>query len=237
MATVALWAVAAWQAEALPGPERLAQELAQDPRQTETAKAPFAVTVGGLRYRVEPLHDYAIAGLVVSEHRAESWWRRTTFHSRRNDRLNVKDVCLIWGRNAVSGSYRLAGFSSGEFTCYLRLATAEAARAFDPRALSNNHLLAVEEGLRRRLRDLRRGDQIVLRGYLARYSHNHGFAYARGTSVSRDDTGNGACETLYVSELRLLRPGHPGWRLAAQLAPLGLLAGLVAWFRLPLPPR
>ena len=55
--------------------------------------------------------------------------------------------------------------------------------------------------------------------------------------MSRDDTGNGACETLYVSELRLLRPGHPGWRLAAQLAPLGLLAGLVAWFRLPLPPR
>ena len=159
------------------------------------------------------------------------------FHSRANDRLNVKDLCVIWGENATNGSYRRARFHSGEFTCFVRFPSVPAAQAFVPRALSNNHLLAVDPELRRQLRALRRGDQIALSGYLASYGHTEGQGYWRGTSVSREDTGNGACETLFVTQLQVLHPANPGWRLASRLAPLGLLAGVVAWLRLPVPAR
>lgn len=237
LAALVFWPLARWRARALPPPRQLDQSLRREPRQRPTERAPFTVRLAGLTYRVRPEYTYALEGLVVSEHITDSWWRPSSFHTRVGDRLNVKDVCVIWGENAANGSYRQARFHSGEFTCYVRFPAAAPAQAFVPRALSNNHLLAVDPDLRQQLRELRRGDQIALRGYLASYSHNEGQGYRRGTSVSRDDTGNGACETLFVTEVRILRPGNPGWRLASRLAPLGLLAGLVAWLRLPVPTR
>jgi hypothetical protein len=243
LGALAFWPLARWQARALPPADRLEASLRQEPRQRPTDRAPFTVEVEGISYRVEPKFSYAIEGLVVSEHVTESWWRPASFHARANDRLNVKDVCVVWGENAANGSYRRARFHSGEFTCFVRFPSAPAAQAFVPRALSNNHLLAVDPALRRQLRDLRRGDQIALRGYLASYSHDQatetgsGQGYWRGTSISRDDTGNGACETLFVTQLQVLRPASPGWRLASRLAPLGLLAGVLAWVRLPVPKR
>jgi hypothetical protein len=232
-----LWVLAACRSESLPLPEELVAAVRREPRQSATAREPFAVTVGGIRYRVEPQYDYEIQGLVVSEHRSESWWRRTTFHRMASDFLNVKDLCVVWGPTAMAGVYRGMEFSSGEFTCYARPRSAEAARHFDPTALSNNHLLAAEEGLRERLRKLRRGDQIRLRGQLAAYGHDHGFPFRRGTSTRRDDTGNGACETIYVNELEVLRPGNGLWRGVAGVAPMGLVAAGIAWLRLPLPKR
>lgn len=237
LGALAFWPVASWRARALPPAHQLDPALSQEPRQRPTDRAPFTVSLEGITYTVEPQFSYAIEGLVVSEHVTEAWWRPVTFHSRANDHLNVKDVCVIWGENAANGSYRQARFHSGEFTCYVRFPSAPASQAFVPRALSNNHLLAVDPSLRRQLRELRRGDQIALRGYLASYGHNEGPGYWRGTSISRDDTGNGACETLFVTEVTVLRPASPGWRLAARLAPLGLLAGVVAWLRLPVPSR
>jgi hypothetical protein len=243
LGALAFWPLARWRASSLPPPGQLDPALHQEPRQRPTERAPFTAEVEGIRYRVEPQFSYAIEGLVVSEHVTEAWWRPAGFHARANDRLNVKDLCVIWGENAANGSYRRARFHSGEFTCYVRFPSAPATQAFVPRALSNNHLLAVDPALRRQLRQLRRGDQIALRGYLASYGHDQatgtggGRGYWRGTSISRDDTGNGACETLFVTEARVLRPASPGWRLASRLAPLGLLAGVLAWLRLPLPER
>lgn len=249
LGALVFWPLARWQARSLPPPDQLEASLRQEPRQRPTDRAPFTVELEGIRYRVEPQFSYAIEGLVVSEHVTESWWRPASFHARANDRLNVKDLCVIWGENAANGSYRQARFHSGEFTCFVRFPSGPAGQAFVPRALSNNHLLAVDPALRRQLRNLRRGDQIALRGYLASYGHDQakdrdqatgtgsGQGYRRGTSISRDDTGNGACETIYVTEARVLRPASPGWRLASRLAPLGLLAGVMAWLRLPVPKR
>ena len=42
-----------------------------------------------------------------------------------------------------------------------------------------------------------------MRGWLAGYSNDDGFR--RGTSTTRDDTGNGACETIYVDEFQIDR--------------------------------
>jgi len=243
LGALAFWPLASWRARSLPPPGQLDPALRQEPRQLPSDRAPFTVELEGITYRVQPQFSYALEGLVVSEHVTASWWRPRTFHTRANDHLNVKDLCVIWGENAANGSYRQARFHSGEFTCYVRFPSAPASQAFVPRALSNNHLLAADPALRRQLRELRRGDQIALRGYLAGYGHNQatgtgsGQSYWRGTSVSRDDTGNGACETLFVTDLQVLRPASPGWRLASSLAPLGLLAGVLAWLRLPVPTR
>ena len=55
------------------------------------------------------------------------------------------------------------------------------------------------------------GDQIYLKGYLSQYSHSNN-SFNRGTSITRTDTGNGACETIYIEEYEILKKANPLWR-------------------------
>ena len=71
------------------------------------------------------------------------------------------------------------------------------------------------------------GDQIHFEGYLSSYSNASGFH--RGTSTIRTDTGNGACETVYVTEFDISDPAPRGWRKLQSAALWGLLLSSAAW--------
>jgi hypothetical protein len=216
----------------LPEPQTLSAELLDEPVQRAVSRAPMPVSVGGIDYSVQPLYAYDLYGMVVSKHDATTWW--DYLHKEWNDKLNVIDLCVVWGENVRSGAYRSINFSSGQFTCNYETSSNEAWAAFDTEAISNNHLLSDDPGLARAMREVRIGDQIHFSGYLAEYSHNHGFAFKRGTSTVRTDSGNGACETVYVEDFEVLRRGGGSW-LKVQWAGIGMMVlGLLAWFLLPM---
>ena len=73
----------------------------------------------------------------------------------------------------------------------------------------DKHLLTADDHLRDRISDVRIGDRVRGRGWLVSYSNDDGFR--RDTSTTRDDTGNGACETIYVEDYRVLRSMDNGW--------------------------
>jgi hypothetical protein len=226
-----LLAASLWQRHALPAPAELRAELQQEPVQEPTRTAPFQTTVGGVTYTIKPIADYEIWGLVVSSHDSDTWW--DWIHKASNDHLNVVDLCVVFAENAQSGGYVGLDYSSGQFVCYVQTSSSDKWQRFSMRALSNNHLLADRPSIARLLRDVQIGDQVRIRGYLAEYAHNHGFAFKRGTSLTRDDTGNGACETVYVQDVELLRAGGGPWRWLKWVA-LGLIAaGLIGWLRAP----
>jgi hypothetical protein len=231
-----LLAIAAslWMRHALPEPHETLPALQREPLQVAEQLAPFTVGAGGVTYTVRPLYRYEIHGLVVSRHDTAVWW--DVLHRKDwNDHLNVVDLCLIWGPNLRNDAYRAIRFWSEVFTCNAGTDSSETWARFDENALSNNHLLASDGGIVRLLRRVRPGDQIVVRGYLAEYAHDHGRAFRRGTSTVRTDRGNGACETIWVTEATLLREANRGWRA---LLPAGVgaivLAVLLGWFA-PLP--
>ena len=225
--------LAAWsQRDALPAPERLAAVIFDEPLQKPTDRDAFRTTVGGIEYTVRPLYSYDLSGLIVSKHNADSWW--DWIHKAAHDRLNVTDLCVVWGTNARSGVYRELDFSSGEFVCYVQTSSDAVWSAFDMAALSNNHLLTDDPATARLLRDVRVGDQVHFRGYLAEYSHHHEFNFFRGTSTTRTDTGNGACETVFTTEVEVLRSGNRGWRIAFWGAAAALVAAVIAWLTVPM---
>ncbi len=216
---------------ALPGPAELRPELRNEPAQEPALAAPFQSTVGGVTYAVKPLADYEIWGLVVSNHDTSTWWN--WIHKASNDHLNVVDLCVVFAENVISGGYIGLDYSSGQFVCNVQTNSTEKWQRFSMRALSNNHLLADRPSIVAKLRDVRIGDQVRIRGWLAEYAHNQGFAFARGTSLTRDDTGNGACETIYVQEVEVLRDGGRPWRWLLWPA-IGLIAaGAILWLRAP----
>lgn len=215
----------------LPRPETLSPAVREEPLQQATRVAPFATHAAGVDYRVVPQFDYDIAGLVVSRHDTATWW--DTIHADSNDHLNVVDLCLVWGANAADGAYRHMRFHNGQFTCYYEYPGGVPVTAAHVRAISNNHLLTADASIARTLRRLRVGDQVRLRGQLASYSHDAGFAFTRGTSTSRDDSENGACETIFVDTVEVIGRA-PSWPRALFWSGLALLGlGLVAWFRAP----
>lgn len=227
---------AAWLRHDLPAPQRLLDSLQQEPEQVQVREPAFNATVGGVTYTINPLYTYEIHGLVVSRHDTSTWWNY--LHREWNDHLNVVDFCVVWGRNTTSGVYRKLSYSSGQFTCNVRIPDQETFMAFDMAGLSNNHVLTDDPYVAKQLRSVRIGDQIRLRGYLAEYSHNHnGQPFRRGTSTVRNDTGNGACETVFVRSFDVLQRGGGPWRTLYWVAWVMIAIGIIGWFRLPLSTR
>jgi hypothetical protein len=100
--------------------------------------------------------------------------------------------------------------------------------------LSNNHLISADPFVRDRVAELRIGDQIRVKGSLARYGAVGGGL--RGTSTTRDDTGDGACETILVDDFEIVVPGESRWRAAMWLSLAVLVAALAVHFALPYRP-
>ncbi len=210
--------VSCWFGDDLDPDLEVLSSLAEAPRQMETSKEPFRVEQAGVAYRINPLFDYQLEGLVVSIRHHDG---DRMLHRMWNDHLNVADLCVVWGENTDVERLKQFEFWSGQFTCFFRTRDDLAGRQFRPDQLSNNHLLVEDGYLREVIQDVRIGDQVRLRGYLAEYSNDAGFK--RGTSTNRDDTGNGACETIYVNDFQVMQTMDTFWRSTMPVAWLGLL--------------
>ena len=62
---------------------------------------------------------------------------------------------------------------------------------------SNMHIIPADKRIRRKMKEVRRGDVVMLKGYLVDVDASSGFYWR--TSMRRDDTGNGSCEIFYLT--------------------------------------
>jgi hypothetical protein len=193
-----------------PTERELLQEAYQEPvQQTGELPSPFDVSQRGFTYTVYPQFEYELWGMVVSSHYAGSFLDYA--HEMWKDYLNIKDLCVIWGKNLETGAFRKIKFWSRDFTCYYSWSSPETGGLFSQSQISNNHLITEDALLRRLIKSVKRGDQVRLKGWLAKYGHK-GSQVVRGTSTARSDTGGQACETVYVTEFEVLKRANPGWR-------------------------
>ena len=223
--------VSFWNRNDLPGNVEYVAGTAQEPRQLGTGKRPFDAVFKEVTYRVEPEYAYDITGMIVSYRHHDN---NSRMHALANDHLNMLDVCVIWGDNLANERLHKIDFWNGIFTCNVKTRDQQAWDAFNMDQLSNNHLISDDDFVRRQVRKIRIGDQIRVRGYLASYSSGGG--YKRGTSTTRTDTGDGACETIYVEDFEIVKPARSTWRLSMWISLAVLLAGLFVHFRKPYRP-
>ncbi len=232
IATSFVWLlVSFWNRNDLPQDINYVAAVLSEPVQKATKKPSFDASYGGVKYRIEPEYDYDLYGMIVSyrHHDGES-----RMHRRANDHLNMLDVCVIWGDNTRNSRLNKISFWNGIFTCNVKTKDQEAWEAFDMYQLSNNHLISDDEFVRKQVKDIQIGDQIRVRGYLASYSSVKGGR--RGTSTTRLDTGDGACETIFVERFKIIRPATSYWRISMYVSLLVLVAGLVVHFTKPYRP-
>lgn len=71
---------------------------------------------------------------------------------------------------------------------------------------SNMHMIPARMDIERSLKNLREGDIVSIRGYLVDVDHDSGWYWR--SSMSRLDTGDGACELVFVESLSVENPGQ-----------------------------
>jgi len=223
--------VSFWNRDDLPRNIEFRSEVLDEPRQTTTRTKPFDAAFNGVDYLVEPEYEYDLAGMVVSYRHHDG---NSRMHFLANDHLNMLDVCVIWGDSATSKLLHKIDFWNGIFTCNVFTRDSAAWEAFRMEQLSNNHLISDDEAVRRQVKDIAIGDQIRVRGYLASYSSEQGGK--RGTSTTRTDTGNGACETLFVEQFEIIQSAVSYWRISMWVSLAILTVGLFLHFRRPYRP-
>jgi hypothetical protein len=231
MASALTLLVAFWNRNDLPGDISFLSQLEHEPRQRPIAQKPLTVSYAGVDYRVEPLFSYELYGLVVSYRQHDG---TSLMHSRSNDHLNMADVCVVWSDTAFSPTLPELDFWNGVFTCNVETRDSVAWSNFKMNQLSNNHLISADPFIRDRVAELRVGDQIRVEGSLVRYGAVGGGL--RGTSTTRDDTGDGACETILVEDFAIVAPGFSRWRTAMWGALALLVATLAVHFAQPYRP-
>ena len=66
---------------------------------------------------------------------------------------------------------------------------------------ANMHLIPATKAIEKKLKNLRPGNVVALKGYLVDVQGEGGFRWK--SSLTREDTGGGACELVWVEELEV----------------------------------
>lgn len=208
--SIILLLLAFYQKDKLPDSKDILPALFQEPVQTQTSTLAFDKKVGDKIYHITPLFNYELYGLCVTYYDSTGWWD-ITHKFLWKDFINIKDICVLYGFNVRTDAYKEMRFKSGSWTCFCKPLTERAQIQFHGRCLSNNHILSESKILKKRIMDAEKGDQIYFKGYLVAYSFK-GSPPSRISSTTRTDTGNGACESVYVTDFKILKKSNVFWR-------------------------
>ena len=166
----------------------------------EKADGGETLHTAGYAVEVRYLAEYDIEGLVVH--------RKKYGGDGIGAALAPVDAALAWGE--VAENNRKIDFhwrQSGRWYYWRVDDIAELAPVGGEAGLneqsSNNHLVPANDSIRKKVKKIRRGDHIRIKGYLADIyaEKSDGEVFTWTSSTSRTDQGDGACELIYVTDI------------------------------------
>jgi hypothetical protein len=161
--------------------------VAEVPQQSGTNAKAFVVA----GFQIEPVADYDIRAKVLSAER---------YRMGREAELSPVDFALGWGPMSDNQITDQLDISQGNRWYQYRW---RGAPPLEPslivRTSANTHLIPADDDVKSQLLGVKRGEVVRLKGYLVNVKHADGWAWR--SSLSRDDSGAGACELLWVREV------------------------------------
>ena len=145
--------------------------------------------------------DYQITKKANFEINARVLSTENYYLSREAD-LSPIDLALGWG--VMSDSGLLSRLSISQSSRWYRWRYDGSIPVTDEQVITssgNMHMVPASAAVERSLEQLRAGDVITLEGYLIDVDHDSGWKWR--TSMTRTDTGGGACEIVYVESIEV----------------------------------
>ena len=145
------------------------------------------------------LGDYQLTRKASFEIRARVLSKEPYYLGRTADLAPI-DLALGWG--AMSDSAVLSQIDISQSARWYRTRYDLPPPIADQQIIfnsSNMHMIPAGKAIERSLKKLREGDIVLIKGYLVDVDHDSGWYWR--SSMSRLDTGDGACELVYVESL------------------------------------
>ena len=176
----------------LPPPVPSGIAAAEDPRQTPVGRPPLL----RLRnYQVEALAEFSIKARVLSVE---------YYDTDRVSEISPMDFILGWGLMSDPDVYSRVKFSQHDRFGFWHTADASIPlRALEQHS-ANMHMVPANDSVARQLKKIKKEQLIALSGYLIEIRADDGWYWR--SSLTRDDTGPGACELVWVDAVDL-NPG------------------------------
>lgn len=174
------------------------------PIQTKAAGS-TTKTINDGNAQITYVAEYKIDGRVIDVERYYS--------DEVRDQLSSRDIALGWGVLSTKDSKNKVKWSSiGNRYLYWRTLDNEWYQNIGGESViisshSNNHLIPSNNEIKRKIENINKGDYVQIEGYLVDvyWTNPKGAYFKWTTSTSRSDEGNGACEIIYVTDIKWLR--------------------------------
>ena len=164
--------------------------VADDPQQTEVDSAP-AFQKG--RYRIQPLARFDIQARVLGvEH----------YHMDREADLSPVDLAMGWGAMSDPEILRRIEISQSGRFYYWHVDAFPIPREEIETHSANMHMIPADDRIADQLTSIRPGEIVKLHGYLVEATAEDGWHWR--SSLTRNDTGAGACELVWVESVEAL---------------------------------
>jgi len=150
-----------------------------------------SVTMDG--YELTPRAEFEIRARVLAR-KDYSWGTEAD--------LSPVDLALGWGVMSDQAVLDRIEISQGSRWYYTRYELP--APISDKEIIqnsSNMHIIPAQNRIKKKLQDVRVGDIVRLRGRLVDIDHPSGWYWR--TSLSREDTGSGSCEIVYLEDIEI----------------------------------
>lgn len=156
---------------------------------------PIVYREKGMTLIYKPVAEYRISARVLSKNRYRGDW---------SSKIAPYDFALGWG-NCADRDY-MKGIKVNQMQRFYFYKAAQKhlyKLGYIGLHSANNHVIPATRNLRYLVGRIKRGDMVRMEGYLVRVSGSvKGGTVSWGTSTSRNDTGNGACELIYVHTIK-----------------------------------
>lgn len=156
----------------------------------ESTNAPAMQQKG---FEIQPVARYEIRAKVLSTER---------YRTGREADLSPVDFVLGWGPMSDNAVTTQLNISQG--SRWYQYSWRDAP-PIDPiviiRTSANTHLVPADDKVKARLLKIRSGEVVRLKGYLINVRHADGWSWR--SSLTREDSGAGACELMWVEEAAL----------------------------------
>jgi hypothetical protein len=180
-----------WQERPLPSKPGTTQLASHDPQQTQIkGDAPQFAKDG---YRLTALAGYDVTARVLS---------KESYYFGREADLAPLDFALGWGAMSDDKVLAAISISQSKRFYYWHVNEYPIPREEIESNSANTHLIPSNSTIEKRLKAVRPGAVVHLRGYLVKAEANDGWRWT--SSLSRNDTGSGACELLWVQTVETL---------------------------------
>ena len=172
-------------------------DTSQDPVQTSLLlKEPIIITKKNLQLKLSPLANYKIRAIVLSKRKYGSSW---------TSKISPYDLALGWG--GVSRQENLDHIKFKQVFRWYRYrydAQCPISQDYISKHSSNHHIIPANSNITKAIMSIRKKDIVELEGKLVNVNGKYkGKSVHWITSTTRDDTGDGSCEILYVTKVKV----------------------------------